>query len=54
MDRPSTPWAISNGVMRFFAAVVAVLAVATVGGHGDRLHGEAPERLPEIEDVHVH
>jgi uncharacterized membrane protein len=32
MDRPSTPWAISNGVTRFFAAVVAVLAVATVVG----------------------
>jgi uncharacterized membrane protein len=32
MDRPSTRLAICNGVMRFFTAVVAVLAVVTVAG----------------------
>jgi hypothetical protein len=32
VDRPSTRWAISNGVIRLFTAVAGALALATVVG----------------------
>jgi pectate lyase len=47
MDRPATRLAISNGVMRFFTAVVAVLAVATVVGLVEMSPGDVETPLAE-------
>jgi uncharacterized membrane protein len=47
MDRPSTRWAISNGVIRLFTAVAGALALATVVGLVVLWPGDVETQLAE-------